>query len=206
MSTQDGASYFRSPTPSVTILPSNCGNPTINCTITLTPAIGVSGQTGLQVIVTDGANRSTSFGTTVTITKPPVPVISITSGANQSVTVGAALAPVNFTLTGTGPLTVSANGGGGANLPSVSSGCGSTTKACTVTLGNSSRVPGTATLSLAVQDSYGQTANASATQTQNAAPVTPSQGGGGAIDLTSLVGLVGLIALARRGRPDQTAR
>jgi len=180
----------------VVLSPSNCGNPTTACTLTLTPTIGQSGSTTVQLTVTDGAKRSMSYQAGITVTKPPAPTISITSGGTQSVNVSAAIAPIVFTVTGTGPLafTPTLNGIGTMTF---TPGCGTSTMNCTATLGTASASPGTATLTLAFQDAYGQTGSASATVTENALPGT-SGGGGGAIELTSLLAMGALVALAKR--------
>ena len=171
------------------VAPANCGSSSGTCTLTLTPPIGALGTATVQVTVTDGANRSSSTQFAVTITKPAPPTIMITSGGTQSVTVNGAIAPVAFTLSGTGTLTVTPNTTDVSSI-TISSGCGTTTMNCTATLGTAQSSPGTATLTLTVEDPYVQSATASATVTENA---VPAKSGGGALDPWALLGLTGLV-------------
>ncbi len=178
----------------VVLSPSTCGNPTTACTVTLTPTIGQSGSTTVQLTVTDGAKRSMSYQAGITVTKPPAPTISITSGGTQSVNVSTAIAPIVFTLTGTGPLTFTPTLNGIGTM-TITPGCGTSTMNCTATLGTASATAGTATLTLAVHDAYAQTGSASATVTENA---LPASSGGGTIDLSSLLAMGALVALIKR--------
>ncbi len=173
------------------VAPANCGSSSGTCTLTLTPPIGALGTATVQVTVTDGANRSSSTQFAVTITKPTPPTIMITSGGTQSVTVNGAIAPIAFTLSGTGTLTVTPNTSDVSSI-TISSGCGTTTMNCTATLGNAQSSPGTATLTLTVEDPYVQSATASATVTENA---VPAKSGGGSLDPWALLGLTGLILI-----------
>ena len=156
------------------ISPANCGNPATACTLTLTPAMGASGSTTLQVSVTDRANRTQSVQLPITVSKPTPPSVVITSGASQSVIVNAAIAPIAFTLAGTGSLTLTATTSSVSGV-SITAGCGTTTLTCTANLGAASSTAGTTTLTLAVQDAYAQRGSATATVTQS----TPGSGGGG---------------------------
>ena len=190
----------------VVISPSTCGNPTTSCTITLTPAIGLTGSVTVQVTVTDGSNRSQSVQVPVTVTAPPKPTITITGGGTQSVLVNSAIAPVTFKVGGTGPLTFIYNTNDVTSI-SVTPGCGTTTMSCIATLGAAEGVAGTATLSLTVEDSYFQSSAATATITVTAPP-SGSGGGGGALDRWTLLALGGaalIRALAgrRETRPGE---
>jgi Subtilase family len=143
------------------ISPSNCGNGASNCTLTLTPSIGSSSPSTVQVTVTDGANRAQSMQFPVTITNPPPPAASITSGAAQSVQVNAAIAPIGFSVSGTGPITVHATFNGLA--VTLTSGCGTTTMTCSATMGSAGTVTGPQSLVVVVQDRYGQSTSTSTT-------------------------------------------
>lgn len=140
---------------------------------------------------------------------PPPPTISVTSGGSQSITLPNAPAPIAFTLDGSGTLTVTASSGNTTVLPdsaiSISPGCGSTTLDCTMTLTPSKGQSGSATVALTVGDSHGQSAATSVTlEIQAAATTEPGtgsasgngsgstgsrRGGGGSLDLLSLLGL-----------------
>ncbi len=163
----------------ITLSPSACGNPTTTCTLTLTPTVGLTGTTIVQVSVTDGANRTQSMQIPATVIAPAPPTLSITSGAAQTVVVNSPIAPITFSVVGTGPLSVSAtnNGVPGVNL---TAGCGTAVMACTATLGTASNATGTTTLLLSVQDSYGQISSSKATITIKAppAPTIAITGGG----------------------------
>jgi Subtilase family len=182
------ASLIPAGSPGVVVSPANCGNPTTACTVTLTPTMGQSGPTTVQLTITDGAKRTMSYQASVTVTKPAAPTISITSGGSQSVNVNAPIAPVMFTLAGTGPLTLTTATTGIGSF-TVTSGCGTTTMTCTATLGTASATAGTASLMLSVQDSFSQSGVASANVTVSA----PSSGGGGSLDPWALLGLTGLV-------------
>lgn len=95
---------------------------------------------------------------------PPAPTISVTSGASQSITLPNSPAPIAFTLNGSGALTVTASSSNATVLPdsaiSISSGCGSTTLDCTMTLAAESEQTGSTTVSLTVSDAHVQSAAA----------------------------------------------
>jgi hypothetical protein len=168
---------------------SGCGTTVMTCTANLGTAGTATGVVTLVIGAQDSYGQVSSSLTTVTITNPPPPTIMITSGATQSVMVNAAIAPVAFTLTGTGNLTVTPTSTGISSL-TISSGCGTTTMSCTASLGMAQSTAGTATLTLTVEDSYVQSASASATVTENA---PPGKSGGGALDPWALLGLTGLV-------------
>ena len=176
----------------VALSPSTCGNPTTSCTLTVTPATGAYGTANIQIAVKDGANRTLSSPVAVVVTKPAAPTISLTSGATQSVTVNSAIAPVMFTLTGTGALTVMPNASNISGL-TISSGCGTTTMTCTANLGSAGSTAVTATLAITVQDAYAQTASATATVTET----VPPKSGGGGLDRWTVLALGVLVLLLR---------
>lgn len=143
---------------------------------------------------------------------PDSPTISVTSGASQSVTLPDAPAPIAFTLSGSGRLTIDASSSNLGLLPdagiSVSSGCGVATMSCTATLIPADGQTGSSTISLAVTDAHGQSAVATATVQVAAAggpqpqpPPGPSpdpgtgsatgggSGGGGSLNWVVLLGL-----------------
>ena len=166
-----------------------CGSSTMACMASLGAAGTVTGPQSLNVTAQDSYGQTTSASVTVTITNPPPPTIVITSGASQSVTVNGAIAPIAFTLGGTGSLTVTPNTSDISSI-TISSGCGTTTMNCTASLGTAAGSPGTASLTLIVEDSYAQSASATATVTENAAP---TKSGGGGLDPWVLLGLTGLV-------------
>jgi Subtilase family len=182
----------------VSISPLSCGNPTAACTLTVTPGTGSYGTANIQVVVRDGANRSVSVPVVMAVTKPPAPTVTLTSGASQSVTVNAAIAPVMFTLTGTGSLVVTPTTSNVSGL-TITSGCGTTTMTCTANMGTASSAAGTATLAITVQDAYVQTASATATVTET---VPPSKGGGGGMDRWTLL-VLGLLVMSQAHRSNR---
>jgi hypothetical protein len=196
VSTAPSVSMTSSGSATVAISPSTCGNPTTSCTLTVTPATGSYGTANIQVAVKDGANRTLSSPVAVIVTKPAPPTISIMSGATQSVNVNAPIAPVMFTLTGTGALVVAPNSSNVSGL-TITSGCGTTTMTCTANLGTASSTAGTATLAITVQDVYVQSASATATVTET----VPPKSGGGEMDRWTLLALGCLVLLqASRSR------
>lgn len=202
VSTSPTVTLTSSGSATIALSPSTCGNPTTSCSLTVTPATGSYGTANLQVTVKDGANRTVSSPVAVVVTKPAPPTITLTSGATQNVNVNAAIAPVMFTLAGTGSLIVTPNTSNISAL-TITSGCGTTTMTCTANLGTASSAPGTATLAVTVQDAYVQTASATATVTET----VPPKSGGGGIDWWMLLGLGCLVLLrASRGSPESTLR
>lgn len=191
VSTAPSVSTTSSGSATVVISPSTCGNPTTSCTLTVTPATGSYGTANIQVAVKDGANRTVSSPIAVVVTKPAPPTISIMSGATQSVLVNAVIAPVMFTLTGTGTLVVTPSASNISGL-TITSGCGTTTMTCTANLGTAASAAETATLAITVQDAYVQTASATATVTET---LPPKSGGGGMDRWTLLV--LGCLVLAQ---------
>jgi hypothetical protein len=168
----------------VQISPANCGMGATACSVVLTPTLGASGTTALTVAVTDGANRSASYQANVTVTKPAPPTIAITAGAAQTQNPNAALTPITLTVSGTGPLMVSAAPSGGTAM--LSSGCGTTIMTCTVS-GTAPAAAGMGSIVLTVKDSWSQSASASAAVTVNAAAKK-----GGSMDL-ALIASLGLV-------------
>jgi hypothetical protein len=203
VSTASSVSMTSSGSATVAISPSNCGNPTTSCTLTVTPATGSYGTANIQVDVKDGANRIVSSPVAVIVTKPAPPTISIMSGATQSVNVNTAIAPVMFTLTGTGSLIVTPITTNVSGL-TLTSGCGTTTMTCTANLGTASMTAGTASLAITVQDAYVQTASATATVTET----VPTKSGGGGMDTWTVL-VLACLALAhaqrRRSMPQTRA-
>jgi hypothetical protein len=195
VSTAPSVNMTSSGSATVAISPSSCGNPTSSCTLTVTPAAGSYGTANIQVNVKDGANRTLTSPVAIVVTKPAPPTISITSGATQSVLVNAAIAPVMFTLTGTGALTVTPNTSNISGL-TITTGCGTTTMTCTANLGSAGNAAATATLAITAQDAYAQTASATATVTET----VPAKSGGGGLDRWTLL-VLACLALAQFIRP-----
>jgi hypothetical protein len=158
---------------------------------------------------------------------PPLadpPTISVTSGANQSVTLPAAASPVAFAISGSGFLTVSGSSSNQTLLPnsgiSVSSGCGQTTLSCTATLATAAEQTGTTTVSLNVTDTNGQSGSTTVTlQVVPASnppppPLEPPTGsaseggrsGGGSIDGLSLIAFAIVLIVALTLRPTFRGR
>jgi hypothetical protein len=124
--------------------------------------------------------------------------VSVTSGGSQSVNVNTAIAPVLFTLTGTGSLVVTPTSSNISGL-TITPGCGSTTLSCTANLGTAQGTAGTATLAISVQDAYTQIASATVT----VAETVPPKSGGGGIDRWTLL-VLGFLVMFRalRSNPD----
>jgi hypothetical protein len=181
-----------------------CGTITTTCSLLITPRLGQSGTAHVTVQTADGGQRVASTAFTVTVTKPPPPLVNVTGGANQTIVEGGAVSGVTFVLAGTGPLTVSV-ASSNTNLLAVSAitlngaGCGPTVNqaVCTAALSPASGQSGTATVTITAQDPYGQATSNTATL-QVSAPSSHG-GGGGSIDLWVLLGLTGLtMGRARR--------
>jgi hypothetical protein len=178
-------------------------------------------------------NTSALYTTgTITVNPSAVPTINVTSGGDQSLTSPGAAVPIAFTLSGTGTLTAIARSSNTGLLPnsgiSVDPGCGSTRETCTASLAIASGQTGSATVSLTVDDMYGQAATATATievssgtnagsgsgaggssggnpgsgsgAGGSSSGNTGSGGGGGNLDLVSLLGLAALATYKRRRR------
>lgn len=184
VSTSSSVSLTSSGSAAVAISPPTCGNPTAACTLTVTPSVGSFGTANIQVTVKDGANRSSLVPVAVAVTKPAAPTISLTSGASQSVNVNTAIAPVMFTLAGTGSLIVTPLTSNVAGL-TITSGCGTTTMTCTANLGTAMSTAGTATLAITVKDAYAQSASVTATVIET----VPPKSGGGGLDRWTLLAL-----------------
>ncbi len=140
---------------------------------------------------------------TITVTKPAAPTIGITAGGNQSFTAGSSAAPVAFTVAGFGALHVTSMSSNATLLPdsdvSVSSGCGTTVRSCSANFRVAGGQTGTSTLTLKVQDAYGQTGSGAAAIQVNLASIQTEKGGGGggSVDVLSLIGLAVLSAMRR---------
>jgi hypothetical protein len=193
------------PPSGVQLSPVNCGNGSNMCSVVLTPSMGQSGSTFVMLTVTDGANRTASYQASVNVTMPPMPTVVITSGGSQTVQVNAPLSPVTFTVSGTGPLTVTPMSNG-VSLLTISPGCGTTQMQCTATVGTATSTAGVESLSINATDGYGQAASARATfnVTQPSSGSSGGSGGGGggggSIDLISLIGLGVLACISKRTR------
>jgi len=176
----------------IVALTAGCGITVMNCTASLGSAPNTPGLTTLTLTVQDGYGQSAAGSASVTVLKPAPPTIEITAGGSQTVNVDATIAPVSFTLAGSGALTVTA---ASTQIPgpAISAGCGTTALSCTATLGSAQNTPGTATLTLTVNDAYGQSAAATASIDAQ----DPPKSGGGALDRSALLGLAGLAVWQR---------
>jgi hypothetical protein len=187
------------------------------------PALANGLQWDLSALYTTG---------TLSVSAPPAPSITVTSGASQAITLPAAPAPVAFLISGDGTLTVTAESSNAALVPSsaiaIATGCGSSTLPCTANLDVVNGATGSATIKLTVADTYGQVGTASVMlEVKPAAPPAsePSQptvpppssdsnssnasgsGGGGSVDLL-LIAALGVLGLrqARRRSNGQGLR
>ena len=178
--------------PGVTITPQTADSRGANaCTIAFTPAIGHVGTTNVKVIDIDGANRMASITTQITVTNLPVPIVSVTGGSTQSITVGSLPVPV-IPVRRTGALTVGATSNGSVVTGVVvSSGCGTTTLACTATPTVAAGQSGSATLTITARDAYGQTGTGNASVLTHL-PLQAQGCGGGALDLWAVLQLSAL--------------
>jgi hypothetical protein len=187
------------PNSAVSVSP-GCGSSALACSATIAVAAGQTGSSTVTLAAFDTYGQVTSATATITVTKPPAPTISITAGATQSFTVGSLAAPVAFTVAGTGALSVTAASNNNALLPnsgvSLSSNCGSLVRSCSASLAIAVGQTGSSTVTLQAQDAYGQKGTATAAIQVNPAP-SPG-GGGGSLDLMTLSGLAGLVAIGCR--------
>jgi hypothetical protein len=179
--------------------PGVCGSTTNSCRLLITPVLGEVGAAHLSITVTDGAGRSASASLTVTVTKPPPPTVRITS-ANLSMPADGSVSTATLSLTGATELTVTISSSNAALLPAaaatLSSGCGMTSFACTLSMKPTAGQPGRSTVTVTAHDQYGQSAQGSLSL-----GVTPAPGGGGGgLDIWGLVALgIGLAVQTGRG-------
>ena len=167
-------------------LAANGGRANASITLQATAAAGTA--------LANSANLSSStpaLSQTSTTTVAAVP--AVTGLANASVTIGQSVPAESFTISGTGALTVTASSSNTTLLPnaglSVSSGCNASGAPCTLSMTPAAGQTGTATVTVTAKDAYGQQGVASFTLTVNSLPPSHS-GGGGALGLWSLLGLL----------------
>jgi hypothetical protein len=198
-SSSDNTTLVAAGSQAITISPS-CGTSMSSCNVTVSPTLGHIGTAHITIKVADGANRSTSMQFTVTVIKPAPPTVSVMTGASQSIAVGGMLTPVTLTIAGTQTLSVAVTSSNATLLPvssiTLTQGCGPTVSACTATLSVASGQSGSSTVTITATDPYSQSGVGSATVTVNA----PSKGGGGSLDLVSVIGLGCLLLLRAIGR------
>jgi hypothetical protein len=180
-----------------------------------------SGATALGTTIPDdvfGYGRVDALGALGTL---PAPTISALVA--QSSTGSASTAAQPFTISGTGPLHFAVSSSNTALVPSslvtagtpgvtISSGCGSSTLNCTVSITPVTGQAGTATVTISVLDGANRpaaapvtltaTSPAPATSAATTTPTTSSGGGGGALQYWALLWLGALLAL----RPSQGPR
>ena len=167
-------------------LAANGGRANANVTLQATAAAGTA--------LANSANLSSStpaLSQTSTTTVAAVP--AVTGLANASVTIGQSVPAESFTISGTGALTVTASSSNTTLLPnaglSVSSGCNASGAPCTLVITPAAGQTGTATVTVTAKDTYGQQGVGSVTLTVSGLPPSHS-GGGGALGLWSLLGLL----------------
>ncbi len=160
------------PDSGITVSP-GCETSGANCMLTLVPVSGQVGTTAVTVAVTDEYGQTTSASFALTVSPPGVPTVS--GLTDETVTVGETVPSESFTIAGTGALTVSASSSNTALLPDSGiggySGC-TAAGSCTLTLTPVSGQVGTTTVTVTVQDVYGQETSASfSLAVQSSAPV-----------------------------------
>jgi hypothetical protein len=186
--------------------PATCGSSTNSCTLIITPVLGQVGTAHLVISAADGAGRSTSTSLTVTVTEPPPPTVSVTSGGNQSLQSGNAASLITLSLSGTKQLTISVTSSNAALLPAssatLSSGCGTSSLTCTVSLWPIAGQSGQTTLTVTAHDPYGQSAQSTLSVSITAAG---KSGGGGAFDCCTLI-ILGMLLAGQRVVQSQSRR
>ena len=176
------------------------GRANASVTLQTTAAAGTALANNARLALSTPALSQT---TTTTVAVTP----AVTGLANASVTVGQSVPAASFTISGTGALTVTASSSNTTLLPnaglSVSSGCNANGAQCTLSMTPAAGQTGTATVTVTAKDTYGQQGVGSFTLTVNSLPPS-SSGGGGALGLWSLLGLLLALLLPiirRRFRP-----
>lgn len=182
------------------------------CRLGLAPAPDQTGSATVTVQVSDAYGQSTSGTFALTVNKPAAP----TASGFSSVTLAAGQSGSEpFTDTGTGTLTVTATSSNTTLLPNSGiTGASACTAAgsCTLTLNPISGQSGSATVTVTVADSYGQSATGTFGVTvKSSSTTTPTSsgggGGGGAETPLGLLALTALVALAGlRRRRQQSGR
>ena len=129
----------------------------------------------------------------VTAQNIPPPTVAI-SGNSQS--------GFNLTLTGYEPLTLTASSSNQTIISNsgitFSNGCGTSTLNCNIALSPAAQANGSTTITVTATDPFGQTNNASTSETYAYTP--PKSGGGGGISWEALLFLgFGVAALRKRG-------
>ncbi len=166
-----------------------------------------------------GYGRVDALGALATVPSPTISALIA-----QSSTGSASTSAQPLTVTGTGPLHFTVSSSNTALVPSsivsagvpgvtISSGCGSTTLSCTVSITPVTGLAGTSTVTISVLDgadrpaaaqvTFTATSPAPATSATTTSPITGSGGGGGgALQYWALLWLCALLAL----RPSQGPR
>jgi hypothetical protein len=181
------------PSAAAQFVPATCGSSTNSCSVVITPALGLVGTAHLSVSVVDGAGRSALATFTLTVTTPPPPAVHVTSGGNQTVQSGNSVSPATLALSGTPHLTMSVSSSNPSLLPAssatLSSGCGTSSLNCTVTMTPAAGQAGQATVTVTALDPYGQSARGTlaVSITAPASGSGSGGGGGGAFDYGSLL-------------------
>ncbi len=167
-------------------LAANGGRANASVTLQATAAAGTALANSADL-----SSSTPALSQTSTTTVAAVP--AVTGLANASVTIGQSVPAESFTISGTGALTVTASSSNTTLLPnaglSVSSGCNASGAPCTLSMTPAAGQTGTATVTVTAKDAYGQQGVASFTLTVSGLPPSHS-GGGGALGLWSLLGLL----------------
>ncbi len=147
----------------------------------------------------DLANNSTpALSAQATTAVAIVPTIS--GLTDETVTVGQAVPSENFTIAGTGVLTVTASSSNTTLLPDSGiggyTGC-TATGSCTLRLMPASGQVGTTTVTVTVKDGYGQKTSAGFVLTVQGSSSTGTSGGG-SVGVGMLLGLLVLVGVKRR--------
>ena len=128
-----------------------------SCTLTLSPVSGQVGTTAVTVTVEDDYGQETSASFALTVNPPGAP--TITGLTDETAAVGQTVPSETFTIGGTGALTVTASSSNPTLLPDTGIGGYSTCTAagsCTLTLSPVSGQVGTTTVTVTVENGYGQ--------------------------------------------------
>ncbi len=127
------------------------------------PNMGFTGIDTFRIRASDGSSSIESLAL-VNVVNPPSPTITNLSQTTIPVYVGSPVPPVTFTLSGTGPLTLSAKSSNTTMLPNTGISWNAdcvTTDNCTLSLTPAANETGAATVTLTVSDSYSQSSSKS---------------------------------------------
>ena len=201
----------------VGVLAANGGSATSSVTL----GVPSSTATGTEIAETAQVSNATptlsaqaTTGVQAGSTTPP----TISGLTNETVTVGNSVPPENFTITGTGTLTVTASSSNTTLLAdsgiAISSGCDTSGASCTLTLTPVSGQVGITTVTVTVTDAGGQAAvdsitldvaSSSGGSSGGSSGSTSGGGGGGSVGLGMLMCLLILAGFRKQRRRGQRA-